>query len=841
MLNFLKRVLGSRNDEIADPDDTPEEFWKTDFRKRSRFQPERGESYAAEISPTGLSLSIHKKNVYVWTVNPIYRYKDFALESLITFPNATTAPKKKATATGFPQAGTMAAGILARYLSDSTFYAILLSDEGLVRIDAVVNGTPVPILGWTETGEGDAPQDVDGDKAPYETDPNVYSLRVIAQGTTLTIIVNDRWVASCQDDTIQAAGRIAFAAQNWSEREKNEATLRALAVDSRPMEVEALGTRWNQYIKISPDARINLARTWYAMGKYVPAILELKKAWRDREPGTEELLLSGQAYLAQRLVPEAEHQVRKALALDKTHEEACAELGGILYLQNRFVELDDLVSSAPQATVRASPFLSNLEGHLLKWKGNHAGAADAYRRAAELLPEQGLFRLHEGNEAFAFGDTPRAVGAWLEAANKFLAEEAYDDLAGLVERLEASAPDDARVAGLAGKYFYAIGDETEAETQLARAIGLETSDSAVWYLSGLIASEKKETERAIDSFKKAAELEPTFAPYKFRLAESLFLAGLPCDDELAEALDAGPDDGWTRNLAAMKALQDGDLDGAEANADRARALLPNERAVLVNRAEIARRRGKLDEFLPSLDGDDPESLRAGANLLVEDGRSEEAEEWYVKALRRRPFDPELLMDRAANCLELDMLNEADDLLARAIDLSPSPRAYRLIAYLGGRKGEYARAEVSLIKGLEDFPGDPDILADLTAHYLRTNKSKKAVDVLNKLQTIERSSRVDELTRDVENSSTNKIPCAACGRTWRVPKDIPAQGSLRIADQPPDDLPAGTCPTCGKTFCISCAKKTLSDDGRFHCATCGAALKLIDPNVIWLLNRWQETR
>ena len=839
MFEFLKRLFGAGQESIADPDDTPEEYWQTDFRKAAtaRFSDETGDSYAAKLTANGLALNFDKKNVYAWTVDPVYRYRDFVLESLVEFfPKA----EREAGRLAIPRAGTMAAGFLFRYLSESTFYSILLSDGGLVRMDAVVNGTPVPILGWTETKRNDPEIEEGEEDPPYVKNPSVYSIRIIAQATNFSIIVNDNWIASCSDDTIQAAGRIAFAGQNWNEHEKAEARLNIFAIDSRPMEVETISTRWNQYIKISPEAHINLARTWYAMGKYVPAILELKRAWKVRDPETGELLLSGQVYLAQRLLPEAEEQVRKVLALDSSHEDASAELAGILYLQNRFVELDDLLKDIPRDSIEKSSFLSNIEGHLLHWKGKYAEAAESYRRAGSLNGDQGLFALHEGNERELAGEKEKAVEAWLVAARVFLAGENYDDLASIVASLENAAPDDARVAAIAGKYFYATGDEGAAAKKLAKAIDSGTDDSAVWYLSGMLHAEGNDTKQAVDELKKAIELEPDYGPYRFRLAETLFFAGYDCDEELERALETDSDNGWVYNLAALKALGEDDAEKANGYILEARKRLPEELPVLVNCAEISRRRGKLDEVLPLLDRDDADALRAGANLLVEERRFEEADDWYVKALKARPSDAGILTDRAANCLELELLNEADDLLGKAIDIEPSPRIYQLVCYLAGRKGEFARSEVALIKGLDDFPENPDLLRELASVYLATNKPAKAAEIAKRLAAVDRTDRTRELAEEIADLSTTKISCGGCARSWRVPKDIPAQGSLHLTAEPPDDVPAGTCPDCGITYCIGCAKETLGDDGRFRCKKCGKPLKLIDQNVIWLLNEWQKT-
>ncbi len=831
MFKRIRQFFTRHREQERDTDDIAEELWTADFRKpgTARFQKESGLSYSTRFSRDSLELTLLKRQVFAWSVDPVYRYRDFAAEAAISFaPDGGSDAGAEAYPGIDPKAGTCAAGILFRYLNESTFYSLLLSDGGMVRLDAVMNGTPLPVLGWTETG---SPGDADSDGGPWR-------LRIIARGTSHLITVNDRWVAECHDDTIQAAGRLAFAAQNWSARERVTANLEGLAVDSRPYEIETLHTRWSRIIPVPPAAHLRLARTWYAMGKYVPAIIELKRAWKDREPGTEDLLLAAQVYLAQQLLPEAESEVRRALALDSTHVEAAAELAGILYLQNRFVELDELLGSLERESVEGSPFLSNLEGHLEHWKGNPAAAAAAYERAGNLTKDQGIFPRNAGNEWLAAGETGKARDAWIRSARLFLAGNEYEDLAEVLKSLETIAAEDPEVLALRGKFHYGEGRRAEASRFLERALEKGSEDSGVWYLQGMCLSERGNAAKALEAFRKACELEPDCGLYHFRLAETLYFAGQPCGNELERALLTGSGNGWVHNLAALKALAENDVEGAARSIGEALRLLPGERDIAVNHAEVERRLGRLDAALAGFDQSDAAYLRSGANLLVEDRRYEEAEEWYRKAQNLTPYDPELLADRAANCIELDYLNEADDLLGRALDLKTSPRIYKLVSYLASRKGEFTRSEVALQQGLAEYPEDPDLLYELSAVYLATNRPAKAEEIRLRLEKVDSGGRLRALEEEILEKSTVRFSCFSCGRTWRVPRDLPSQGSLHLTAEPPDELPAGTCPQCKGTLCIGCGKETLGEDGRFRCRNCGVPLKLIDNNVIWLLNRWQ---
>ena len=92
-----------------------------------------------------------------------------------------------------------------------------------------------------------------------------------------------------------------------------------------------------------------------------------------------------------------------------------------------------------------------------------------------------------------------------------------------------------------------------------------------------------------------------------------------------------------------------------------------------------------------------------------------------------------MTDTAENALEIGLLNEADDLLVKAFDIEPSKRIYRLIAAVAVKKGDYARAEVTLKKAAEECEGAEAVLFDLADLYLNTNKTEKAAELAKLLK------------------------------------------------------------------------------------------------------------
>lgn len=791
----IKNLRKPKEEIPIDYEEIVEEQWQANFSKpeNCRFAAETGDGYTVAFTPPepagnntgGLTLEAQRKHLYAWTVNPVSRYKDVIIEADIRLPEPAKKPDGQDTPTD--KAGGFAAGILFRYISQSTFYALMISDAGWVRLDAVVNSTPMPLLGWIKIPDsahsdadhhGSDHSDPDHSYSDHsnhkeETDTKrAYSIKLIANNTTITILINGHWVACCEDDTIQAAGKIAFAIQNWETYPQVTAQLSRFSLNSIPMTVETAYTEANEFSAVPPDARISLAKTLYAMGRYVPALLQLRAAARLKEPEEADRILAGRIYFAQRMLDEAEREFQSVLEANPSNEEAFAELGGIYYRAERYEDLQRLLQKVPKPMMAQSSFLSNLEGHLYHALGKHQEAAEAYRRAFTISPDQGLFAFHQANELYDCGKKPEAVDAYMQAARAFLQQEAYDDLAEVITILERIAPNDPRTLSIAGKYAYAVGRYDDALLKLKTACKKGSEDSADWYLYGLLLK-TDDPKGAVKAFKKACDLEPEYGLYQFRLAEALYLSNGKYQPALEQALAADPQNGWVHNLRALAALSENDIEQAEAAVAEARRLLPDEVSLLVNYLEVQRRKGQLAKCLPLFDIENgtadlavernrAAAFHALANAFADDDSREEAQQWYYKAIKLDPKNPELLTDKAENDYALFLLNEADDGLVKALDIQPSVRIYQLIASISVQKGDYARAEVTLRTGLEAFADSADLHYDLACVYRNTKRFEQAQAQVVQLKRYETSERVEALeqallqdTGTTAQAATNK--------------------------------------------------------------------------------------
>jgi tetratricopeptide (TPR) repeat protein len=214
-------------------------------------------------------------------------------------------------------------------------------------------------------------------------------------------------------------------------------------------------------------------------------------------------------------------------------------------------------------------------------------------------------------------------------------------------------------------------------------------------------------------------------------------------------------------------------------------------------------------------------------------------------LAASPDNIEYLTNRASCLIETAQYGEADTILARIHAAAPSPEALDLISYVASKKGEYLRAESASRAALKIDPCHAPSLLSLGWTLSTLGRIDEAGDCLRRLEELEREHklpekavlRLEELRARLDSLLYNTISCASCGRSWKVLKEPPPTPGIRLYAMPPDDMPAGTCQECGKTWCIGCAKKHLDQAGRFLCRRCGKPLKIIHEGLKKIIYDW----
>jgi len=441
------------------------------------------------------------------------------------------------------------------------------------------------------------------------------------------------------------------------------------------------------------------------------------------------------------------------------------------------------------------------------------------------------------------GDPVKASAAWLAAARGFYEQEAWDDTEECSKRLRALGFDKTILDSLDALVYYGRGNKNAAETVLARLFKKNRTDAPGSYILGLILLEKDQRAEAIRAFKKAVELEPARALYHYRLAESLYLSGQPCETVLQSAIALAPNDGWTLNLAGQVRLSAGDAEGASAFFTRARQALPDEPVIVVNLSEALSAMGQQDDALCIL-GDWPERSAQAANRLGNifgaAGRLTDAVGAYEKACRLGEGKAETVdyrINLAAALFELGELSEAEDCLRKALETRDDARALMLMGDLATEYGDFGRAEVAYRATLEREPGNPAVLVRLARHYLARGLHQKA-EAMASLLDGTRPEIAASIHADIRAATVEIISCSSCATYWEVPKPMPAVPRATLRGELPDDAPAGSCPDCGKAYCVACRKHDLLE-GRFTCPGCGTRLNLNDDKIRWIVREYVQ--
>lgn len=714
-------------------------------KKDCRFENEDTDDYKTEINAElgEVCITAKRKSVYAWTVNQHFRYEDFACSFTVCFDERGVQYKTD-------RAGTCAAALLFRYINDGVFYALLISDQGWLRMEAMINGKPMNVLTWTKA----VPQE-------NKTATHEMKIQVIALSDKFHILVNDAWFATLNNDIIQSAGKLALAVQNWETFSQCSVTFKNFHVNSLSDAVENLDTDAIQKSKGNYDAHINLANSWYAMGRNDLASAEIEKAAALKPLEAKDAVTAGRIYFAQSRFDDAEQAFQAAISGnsdDVLNRQAIEECASLYYAISNFETLGSFLQK--QKTENAQLFeysflLQNFAGHYFHWKGEHASACEYYAKAFSLQESEGLFAFNCALEYEILQDE-KQMKEWLhKAGSAFLQAENYSDLAKTVTKLESISGDDADTLSLLGKFYFGIENYTASLPYFEKLCdNVKTKDASNWYLYALLVKER-DYKKYLQCLKKACSLDKSSSLYFYRLAEAEFYAGIDCSEALEKSLALDDKNAWSYNLRTLVALKNNELENAEKNIVTARKILPDEISLLGNFVEVKRLQGKLDTVLPLFDFD-AESLDTAvernrgeafhilANALYKEERFESAAEWYNRAEKLLGDNYDLFVNKAQNAMELNFFNEADTLLVKALDMKKTPEVYRLIARLSTLKGNYLRATACIDEALENFPAHPDLLFDLVIINMQFNKLDNAQQVLAKLEKIEKSERVKEL-------------------------------------------------------------------------------------------------
>lgn len=778
---------------------------KTGLFGNPRFEASEEDGYTAGVEKGGLKLSLYREHLFAWMENPEYRYRDVVLD-------ATLAPGNGS--------GYSSAGFMFRQTGDSEYYYFLVSTRGYFRFDVVLNGTPEEIIGWTALESGPAAE---------------YSLRIIADGSAFTFIVNGCWAGEASDDRIYS-GSLSFCAQNYGESAEATARCRRLSIESRPAHIAVLSAESARTYPPAAEARRRLADSFASAGRYQDQVRQLQRLEIEGGRTAEDFFTRARGYIHMNLFEQALSALDRCLSLQPDHAGARLARADILYITGRIGRLEELLPSLV-ADFPDNAFLLNLAGNTAFAAENWEEARSYYLRAAEQEPETALYLEHAGRTADQLARTDDAEEYYGRAAEVYFRQEDYPGAERLVAMLQSRGNLSPAMTALQGKLLFQKGDLDRAFDLFDTLIRGGCGDGSVFFLAGLVLSARGEREKADGYYRSAVDAEPDFYLYRFRRAENSWLLGKDCSEDLDRALRLAPQDGWVLNLAGQVAMDTGDPGKAAEYLQRAVEALPEETDVLINLAEAFFRQGCVEEARELLETktDDPAVMNYRGNLFSRRGDFERAAEAYEAAMEADPASVEFRENLAAAYIELDRPLKAEDILSGILEEHPNGRAYNLMGNCLGLTGQYQRAEAAYREALRCEPGWDEPKLNLADLYITLGAADEA-EILLERTGCDCGSRGVKLREKLRHLTTETVRCSICDRTWTVPRGLEDQGSLRLVGEPPADLPAGKCPTCGKIYCIACASEHL-DNGRFVCPDCEDYLKLNDDRLKYIFKEY----
>lgn len=868
MISFIKRLFRKKTTQII----SAEELFITNFQESDSmfFTPEDGDGYKSYFQ-NGYILELDRKDLYAWSTSYEHQWKDIILDAQIDFseihkmiPDSLEETKSK------NQCGYCAYGILFRYVNDNNFYSVLISDGGYFRMDVMFNGNQLPIIGWTQFSTEDNTLNTSSSDAISNFSRDIINLKIIANGTKFSIVINGKTCVNLEDDTIQSEGYIGFAAQNWQMYEKVFATLKNLSIESRDIYVDAGYRQWSYPEELSPEDNLRNAESLGAVGNYIGALLELEQLWKKRAPSVEELLLGARLYMAQGLYEDCEKLILKSLDLDKESLEVKEQYASLLYLWGKTPALEKFLQ---ENETQNSALLSTFAGHIHSENQNWQEALIAYENAESLSENEPMHKINSALCYDKLNKKSKAFDKRFDAALLFCELNSFEDMQNTINTIEEQklTPKQKNICSyLKGKLSYKINNFEDSITYFSEFIDKvgktekNKKDFANYlaeshYFLSKMYRNFGNVKESLENAKAATELQETNAKYFSYYGDLLFaLNEIDYAKEIIiKACKLDSSDGYAWNILASIGLIQNNLEEAQSNIFTALSLLPEDLSILKNYIIIMTKLERFEEALGVLDAAAfhsgygrlyrAQALHLAGNLLRDTGKLEEAEKRYKDAISLTPKNQQLLADYASLCIECERLNEADSILCSTIteDTDIPDYIVRLLASISLKKGDFARSEVLLRQAIESKETNNDdcglLYLDLVNLYAAINKMDKAEETADILLENGYTKEYEEAREVIDEKTKDPIECHNCKRLWYIPKNISEMGKLRLTAQPPDDLPAGNCPDCGKIFCIGCAKEYLDKTGRFQCPQCKTHLKLQHKGIAWLLYNWMKTQ
>ncbi len=800
------------------------ELWESDFSLDSgiRFELEDSESMRSVVMDDRLVLTAKKPDLFMWSLNTYYRYKDFVLDANISINKDN---------------GHSAAGILFRYADEYNYYYLMIAENGYFRLDVVFNGTPQILIPWTP--------------CKLESLEEI-KIKIIVHGLTITLFLNDVWIGEIDDESIDA-GYTAFGGQNFSDKTKAEFSLSEIRIESRSINVEL---DYQSHVKnglIPVENRKKLAGRFFDSGQFPAVLIQIKKALKNNPEDFELSFLLARSLSRLSFYDEALKVLDSCIELSGfSSKDIVVEKAGILYRINRLMELRDYLNLYIDI-LNNEPFLLNLMGNTEDGLGAFEAAVDFYKKASKLEPENGIYRLNIARTLEKSGRLDSSFTYYSEAALCFFRDENYIELSQILLNMARINPGNQEGRILEGKILFQEEKLNEAFNIFHKLKEEGLRDSSVDFLYGIILRDRGRQSEALSLFESSAISEPEYYPYWFKYAETLYLMGLAAEDTVLKAIELENDNPWAHNLYGLILLLENRASEAKLSFSRALDLKKDSIDLLINysnavsvvdgsEAAISLFEARSDVLKK------PSVQNQMGNLFYDQEKFEEASEYYRTAVRGDALNRNYKENLSSSLIKQDYILAAEEILSGLMEEYLTSSTLEMTAQVAFRKGEYQRAEASFMEAIKIEPENSRILLNY-GDFLFTRLNYSAVEkIAEKVIAMSKKRRInivdienaESLIKKVKTALNSRYECSTCGNEWWVPKNIPIIDVVRLHGEPDGESPAGKCNSCGKVYCVKCAVDNIKNS-RFVCPDCDEYLKLSENYLKYLAMAYVKNR
>ena len=261
-------------------------------------------------------------------------------------------------------------------------------------------------------------------------------------------------------------------------------------------------------LRIDPDqaeVRMSLAVMYSGQGRHKDAVEELKKVMELQPDNDDPYRVLSDVYIAESAwdsaIAAASQAVERRPSYWRNHsqlgfayfsagrlEQAIPAFNRVVQLQPDSARGHQTLGTALQAAGRIDEAMAQYDkaikirpsagtysniGTVHFWRGNYAGAADAYEKAVRLSPNNPELHANLGD-------------AYARTRDKSRADQSYRQAIALVQKLLAISPNDAQQLASLALYNAKIGQRRVAVDAIERALKISPADGQVLYVGALV-------------------------------------------------------------------------------------------------------------------------------------------------------------------------------------------------------------------------------------------------------------------------------------------------------------------------------------------------------------------